>query len=159
MTHFDSCAWHENVTCSHFQQFLYWEMPGFIFAPQIIAMWFPMLKHLLMSPFALLLLWTSQISNYIITISNLGNTLIILSFKTTVILLKMWLFLIIVSTTSAEIGVLVFSKRYGISIIFKYDFDCGNWGVSTLSESIWLVFFIYLLIVCKSRDEATLMLC
>ena len=52
---------------------------------------------------------------------------------------------------------LVFSRRYGISIIFKYDFDCGNWGVSTLSESIWLVFFTYLLIICKLRDEVTLL--
>ena len=71
------------------------------------------------------------------------------------ILLKMWLFLMIISIISAVIGVLVFSKRYGIPMIFKYDFYCGNWGVLTLSESIWLVFFTYLSIVCKSRDTVT----
>jgi len=42
----------------------------------------------------------------------------------------------IVSTTSIIIGVLVLSRRYGIPIIFKYNFDCGNQGVLTLSESI-----------------------
>ena len=46
----------------------------------------------------------------------------------------------IVWTTFAEIGVLVFSKRYGISIIFKYNFDCGRQGVLTLSELMWLAF-------------------
>ena len=63
----------------------------------------------------------------------------------------------IVLTTSAIIGVLVFSRRYGIPIIFKYDFYCGNRGVSTLSKSIWLVFFTYLLIICKLRNVVTLL--
>jgi len=60
-------------------------------------------------------------------------------------------------TTSAIIDILVFSRRYEILIIFKYDFDCSNQGVLTLSEPIWLAFFTYLLIVCKSRDIATLL--
>ena len=63
----------------------------------------------------------------------------------------------IVSTTSAIIGVLLFFRGYRICIIFKYDFDCDNWEVLTLSKSIWLVFFTYLLIVCKSRGVVTLL--
>ena len=42
----------------------------------------------------------------------------------------------IISTISVKIGVLVFSKRYRISIIFKYDSNCDNQGVLTLSELI-----------------------
>jgi len=54
-----------------------------------------------------------------IAMFDLGNTLMILDLDTTVVLLKMWLLLMIVSTISVEIGVLVFSRRYGIPIIFK----------------------------------------
>ena len=64
-----------------------------------------------MSPLALLLLWTSHMSNQMIAMSNLDNTLMIQSFEATIILLKMWLLLMIDSTTSDEIGVLVFSTR------------------------------------------------
>ena len=64
-----------------------------------------------MRPFTLLLLWTFQISNQMIAISDLDDTLITWSFKATVMLLKMWLLLMIVSTTSDEIEVLVFSKK------------------------------------------------
>ena len=81
----------------------------------------------------------------------------ILSFEATVILLKIWLFLLIVLKISAVISVLVFSRQHRIPIIFKYDFNCGNQGVSTLSESIWLVFFTYLLIYQQSRDAVTLL--
>ena len=42
----------------------------------------------------------------------------------------------IVLITSAKIGMLEFSRKYGISIIFKYDFNCDNQGVLTLFESI-----------------------
>ena len=116
-----------------------------------------MWKHLLISPFALLLLWTFQISNYTIIISNFSKLLMILSLEATIKLLKIWLLLMIVSTTSAIIGMLVFSRRYKMPIIFKYNFNCGNQGVLTLSELIWLVFFTYLSIVCKSRDTVTLL--
>jgi len=77
----------------------------------MVVMWLPILKHLLMRPFTLLLLWTFQISNQMIAISDLGDTLITWSFKATVMLLKMWLLLMIVSTTSDEIKMLVFSKK------------------------------------------------
>ena len=63
----------------------------------------------------------------------------------------------IISTTFAKIEVLVFSRRYRIPIIFKYDFDCGRQRVSTLSELIQVAFFIYLSIIWRLRDEATLL--
>ena len=46
-----------------------------------------------------------------IAISDLGDTLITWSFKATVMLLKIWLLFIIVSTTFNEIEMLVFSKK------------------------------------------------
>ena len=58
-----------------------------------------------------------------IVISNLGDTLMTLGLKTIVTLLKMWLFLMIVLIISAIIGVLVFSSKYGISMILRYDFN------------------------------------
>jgi len=77
----------------------------------MVILWFSTLKYLLISPLALLPLWTFYMSNQIIAISDLGNTLIIQSFEVIAMLLKIWLFLIIVSTTSNEIEVLVFSKK------------------------------------------------
>ena len=110
----------------YFQQFLHWRTPGFIFVSWIVAMWFPTLKHLLISPFTLLLLETSQISNQMIVISDLGDTLIIWDFEVTTMLLKIWLFLMIILTKFAKIGVLVFFRRYRIPIIFKYNFDYNS---------------------------------
>jgi len=77
----------------------------------MVILWFSTLKYLLISPLALLPLWTFYMSNQMIAISDLGNTLIIQSFEVIAMLLKIWLFLIIVSTTSNEIEVLVFSKK------------------------------------------------
>ena len=103
----------------HFQQFLYWDTPEFIFAPQIVIMWFPTLKHLLISPFILLSLWMSHMSNQMIAMSDWRKTLMIWGFKVTTILLKIWLLLIISLTMSDKIEVLVFSNKKGIPIIFK----------------------------------------
>ena len=64
-----------------------------------------------MRPLVLLLLWTSQISSQIIVMLDFKETLIIQDLEAIAILLKMWLFLIMDLTTSAEIGVLVFSDR------------------------------------------------
>ena len=47
-----------------------------------------MLKYLLISPLALLPLWTFQISIHMIATSDLGKTLIIQSLKTSAILLN-----------------------------------------------------------------------
>ena len=58
--------------------------------------------------------------------SDLGNTLMIFGFDVIVILLKIWLFLIMFLTTSVDSSVFVFSMRYGIPMILRYDFNCGN---------------------------------
>jgi len=50
-------------------------------------------------------------SNQIIAMSDFRDTLIMQGLEVITILLKIWLLLIIDSTTSAEIGVLVFSRR------------------------------------------------
>ena len=55
--------------------------------------------------------------------SDFWKTLIIQGFEANVILLKMWFFLIMSSTISNVIEVLVFSPKYGISMILKYNFD------------------------------------
>ena len=78
LTHFDPWILHKNVTWPHFQQFLHWGTPGFMFASQIVAICLLTLKHLLISIFALLPLWTSQMSIYTIDMSDLGDTLITL---------------------------------------------------------------------------------
>jgi len=69
-----------------------------------------MLKHLLISPFALLTLWTSQMSTQIIAMSDLGDTLMMMQgLEANMMLLKMWFFLIKSSTMFEVIGVFVFS--------------------------------------------------
>jgi len=52
-------------------------------------------------------------------ISNLGETLIIHSFDTKTILLKIWLLLMISLTMLKVIGVDIFPWRYKMPIIFK----------------------------------------
>ena len=51
--------------------------------------------------------------------SDFGDILINLGLKAMVILLNIWLFLMIVSTMSAVKGVLVFLRKYGISMILR----------------------------------------
>jgi len=62
-------------------------------------------------------------SSHIMDISNVGETLITLGLDTITILLKMWLFLMIFSTISAEIEVLEFLRRLEIPEILRYDFN------------------------------------
>jgi len=76
-----------------------------------------------MRPLALVLALTFQMLIQMIDISDLGETLIILGLEAKIILLKMWFSLIIVLTTLVIIGVLVFSIKYGILMILRYDFD------------------------------------
>ena len=99
LTYLDSWILHENVACSHFQQFLHCGTPGFILASLIIAIYLLTLKHWLINPLALLLLWTSQISIQIINMSNFSNTLMTQSLETKVILSKIWFCLIMPSTS------------------------------------------------------------
>jgi len=54
----------------------------------MVTLWFSTLKYLLISPLALLPLWTFYMSNQMIAISDLGNTLIIQSFEVIAMLLK-----------------------------------------------------------------------
>ena len=56
-------------------------------------------------------------SSHIIAMSDFGDTLITLSLKAIAILLNIWLFLMIVSTTSAIKEMLVFLWKYRISMI------------------------------------------
>jgi len=59
-----------------------------MFAPRIVAIYLPTLKHLLISILALLPLWTSQVSIHTIDMSDLGDTLITLGLDTKEMLLK-----------------------------------------------------------------------
>ena len=97
----------------------YWKTPRFIFAPWMVMIWLPILKHLLIRHLALLPLWTSYMSSQTIAIFNLDNALITWGFEVSNILLKMWLFFKIVLTILESIDMLVFSIEYRISIIFK----------------------------------------
>jgi len=55
--------------------------------------------------------------------SNFGNILMTLGLEVIMMLLKIWLFFMIVSTTSTVIGVLVFLSKYRIPIILRYNLD------------------------------------
>ena len=91
----------------------------FIFSPWTVTMKLPMLKYQLIRFLALFPLWTSYILSYIMAMSDFGDILINLGLKAMVILLNIWLFLMIVSTMSAVKGVLVFLRKYGISMILR----------------------------------------
>ena len=99
LMHLELWEWHDIVACPYCQQFLYWGMPGFILAPWIVAIYLPMLKHLLIRHLALLPLWTSQISIQMIDISDLGETLITHGLDVRTMLLKIWFCLMIPSTS------------------------------------------------------------
>ena len=116
-----------------------------------------MLKHLLIRPLALILLYISQMLNQIINISDFDETLMTLSLNIRAMLLKIWLFLMIFSTTSNMIGVWVSSDKYGILIIFKNDFDWGNLGISTWFALMLLMFLMYFSIVWRLRAPETLL--
>jgi len=86
--------------------FLYYRILEFMFALQIVAIKLLTLKHLLINSLALEPLCESQM-----VMSNFGDILIILGLEVSEILLKMWLFLRIFSTTSKFSGTFVFSMR------------------------------------------------
>ena len=58
--------------------------------------------------------------------ADLGNNLMIFGLDVIIILLKIWLFLIMVSTTFVNSRVFVFSMRDGIPMILRYNFDCSS---------------------------------
>jgi len=66
-----------NVEWPHFQQFLHHRTSWFIFVPLIVVIYHFIFKHLLMSNFAFVLFWESQISTQTTAIFNLREALII----------------------------------------------------------------------------------
>ena len=81
-------VWQIKVVCLYFQQFFYWEIPGLILVPKIIAMWYPILKHLLIRLLAFIPFFKSQMLTQITVISNLGEALIIWDWEVRTMLLK-----------------------------------------------------------------------
>ena len=61
-----------------------------MFAPQMVAMYFPMLKHLLMSILVLVLLWMSYISIHTMDMSDLGEILMTQGLEAHEMLSKIW---------------------------------------------------------------------
>jgi len=98
LTHLNSWILHENVVYSHFQQLLHCGTPGFMLPPLIVVIYLSILKHWLIKPLALLPLWTSQMSILWIDMSDFGNTLMTCGLEASVILSKIWFYLIISST-------------------------------------------------------------
>ena len=111
----------------------------------------------MIKPLTLLPLWIFQISSQMIAMSNFRKTLIILGLDIIAMLLKIWLFFMIVLTISAKIRVLVFLRKYGIPIIFKYDLDWGSLGALTFSKSIWYISLTYFSIFYKSNEVVILL--
>ena len=149
---------HEKVAWPHFQQFLYCGMSGFMFAPWMVAIYFPMLKHLLMSILVLLPLWASHISIQTMAMLDLGDILITLGLDANIILLKIW-FCFKINLTSLEVRrswVLPWEKN-GMPIILRYDLDWGRWGSSTWRVLISLEFLVYWLIIYRSDCWETLL--
>ena len=101
-----------------------------------------MLKYLLTRHLVLLLLWTFYIFSYMIVISDLSDILITWGFEASRILLKIWLFFNINLTILELMGMLVFSIKYGISMIFRY---------STIYKSnVKAILFITIIMLCWS---------
>ena len=149
---------HKKVTWPHFQQFLHWEMPRFIFAPWIVTIYLPTLKHLLISILALLPLCTSHISIQTIAMSDLRDTLITLGLDTKVMLLKIWFCFSIVSTSLDVRWSWAFPwKKKGMPMILKYDLDWGRWGSSTWRALMSLEFLTYWSMIYRSNCWETLL--
>ena len=146
--------WQLSVKCPHFQQFLHWETPGFMFVPQIVTINHPTLNHWLMMFFTQEPLWKSQISTHTTALSDLGDTLIMCGFEANVVSLKRYESF---KTPSIISGVITPNLlEYGSPTIFMYDLDLGRWGLSMKSRLIFWTFFKYFSIVDKSRSLAGL---
>jgi len=100
------------AVCSYFQQFLHCSIPGFMFAPSIVAIKFSTLNLLLIRLLAFALLWVSHMLIQTMDMSDLDETLINCGFEAKTTLLKMWLFLSIFSTSLVDSLVLVWLERY-----------------------------------------------
>ena len=74
--------------------------------------------------------------------SDFEKTLIIHGLEANTILLNIWFFLIMSFTIINVMRVLVFSTRYRIPMILRYNFDYGKWDTSTPSALIQFAFLI-----------------
>ena len=128
LTHLEPWKQHAKVVWPHFQQFLHWGMPRFILASLIVATKFPILKLRLMILLAADLFCESYMSIQTIAMSDFGETLHTCGLEAILMSLKMWEALIIFSMTLESIRVLVFSMRYGIPRILRYNLDWGRWA-------------------------------
>ena len=95
-------------------------------APLIVAMKFPILKLRLMILLAADPFCESHMSIQTIAMSNFRETLHTHGLEAILMSLKMWEALIIFSIMLESIRVLVFSIRYGIPRILRYDLDWGR---------------------------------
>ena len=101
--HLASWIQHIPTVWLHFQQFLHWGTPRFIFAPHTVAMKLLMLKHLLMIFLAFDPLWVFQISIQMMNMLDLGETLMMQGLNARTMSLKRWLLLRMFLTSSEEI--------------------------------------------------------
>ena len=90
LMHLKLCILHKKVACPYFQQFLHWGTPGFMFTPRMVAMYSPMLKHLLMSILVLVPLWMSYMSIHTMDMLDLGKTLMTQGLEASEMLSKIW---------------------------------------------------------------------
>ena len=70
-------------------------MPEFMLVPLIIAIWWFILKHLLIRHFIFIPFWESQMLTYITAMLDLENILMMYRQDAKTMLLKLWLFLLL----------------------------------------------------------------
>ena len=79
--------------------------------PLIVAICWPILKHLLIRYFAFIPFWEYQILTYITAMSDLGDVLITYGQDAKIISLKIWVSLITSSIILEVIGKFIFSRK------------------------------------------------
>jgi len=89
--------------------------------------------------------------------SDLGNTLMIHSLEVRTMSLNKWLFFRTFLISSNEVQLFIFLLMYGIPIILRYDFNCGNLGEEIFSMSEDSEFLTYFSISYRSDPEETLL--
>ena len=114
-----------------------------------------------MSNFTFVLFWEFQISIQTMVMSDFKKALMTWGQDTRTVSSKIWEVLITLSIISEVIERLmrrlVFSTKYGISKIFKYNFNWGSLGLIKLLVLILFSFFIYFSTTFKSKGIATLL--
>jgi len=88
--------------------------------------------------------------------SDLGEILFTLSLETTQILSNTWVDLMTFSIKLALIGVFIFSLKYKILKILRYDFNYGKHILCTSLVFVELWFFMYDSITKRSEGKITL---